>query len=361
MVLAEIKIKEKLKRLLMSNDSSFCILPWTGLHVFHTGHIAPCCRVRLPDLDPLFLKKATLLEQWNAPWLKELRLNILQGKKSSVCTECYQREASKERSFRQEHNHYFKSSFSLVHQTQADGSFNKMPICHLIFSPSSLCPLQCRMCIYRGLAVPPSESSVKNQSIESHRVEEVLSLLEKGPIERISFGGGEPFILPASFKVIETLKRLKHFDSVLIYNTSLCTLEYQDRSVLEDLRDFNNLIFYVSIDGIKEHFNYIREGHDWNLLEKNLETLREQLSHAQIKIAITVSLYNVFWLPEIIDELLKKAQPNQFIFNLVYTPQVFNPMILTTEDKVFIKNKYYRYIKNLLLRMDYIDAVFLTR
>ena len=72
-------------------SESFCVLPWIHLNTWPNGNVYPCC---LTDWrEPVgHLKDNTLEEIWNNGKMKELRKYMLEGKKHSNCTKCYQQE-----------------------------------------------------------------------------------------------------------------------------------------------------------------------------------------------------------------------------------------------------------------------------
>ena len=91
----KLKIKDmtsKQKELLIESES-FCMLPWMHLHAYPEGRAYPCCFA----FDPYpvgDLNKQSLKEVFNNDKMKEMRLRMLNNKKSRECLKCYDQEKS---------------------------------------------------------------------------------------------------------------------------------------------------------------------------------------------------------------------------------------------------------------------------
>src|SRR5688572_16164016 len=79
---------------LVTESEVFCMAPWIQLHAQTSGKIAPCCMAKISDGNELgdLQEDPNLAKAWNSKNMKQLRLNMLQGKKSSLCSNCYEYE-----------------------------------------------------------------------------------------------------------------------------------------------------------------------------------------------------------------------------------------------------------------------------
>ena len=77
------KMTVKEKELLTENKS-FCMLPWMHLHAFPDGRAYPCCfaQDRYPVGD---LNKQSMTEVFNNDKMKQLRKNMLKGLPNKEC------------------------------------------------------------------------------------------------------------------------------------------------------------------------------------------------------------------------------------------------------------------------------------
>ena len=83
-IYADLKAMPDKHQDLLTTDPHFCMLPWIHLHAFPDGRAYPCCmsEYNLPSGD---LKKETMKDVWNSKSMKDMRLNMLNGKPSKEC------------------------------------------------------------------------------------------------------------------------------------------------------------------------------------------------------------------------------------------------------------------------------------
>ena len=104
----KLKIKDmtpREKELLIESDLSVCCHGCTYMHIQTAGHI-PCCF----SFDPYpvgDLNKQSLKEVFNGDKMKELRVRMLNNKKSRECMKCYDQEKSGFFSLRLSSNKHF--------------------------------------------------------------------------------------------------------------------------------------------------------------------------------------------------------------------------------------------------------------
>ena len=104
----KLKIKDmtpREKELLIESDT-FCMLPWMHLHAYPDGRAYPCCFA----FDPYHvgnLNKESLKEVFNGQKMKEMRVRMLNNKKSRECMKCYDQEKSGFFSLRLSSNKHF--------------------------------------------------------------------------------------------------------------------------------------------------------------------------------------------------------------------------------------------------------------
>ena len=73
------------------DNDVMCILPWIHMHPWPNGKTMLCCdspwESNIGDL-----RENTLQEVWNSEDMKQVRLNMLKGKKCKQCVRCYEKE-----------------------------------------------------------------------------------------------------------------------------------------------------------------------------------------------------------------------------------------------------------------------------
>jgi MoaA/NifB/PqqE/SkfB family radical SAM enzyme len=143
-----------------------------------------------------------------------------------------------------------------------------------------------------------------------------------GNFERIVIYGGEPFLTPAMFDVLEhgvATDAAKNISLNLHTNASLLNERYT-----EILTHYKSVGFNVSIDSmIPEQFNYIRYKGNFELIVANTKRFLELFQphkNIDIKISLTITPINVFYLDEILQDL-EDTFNITVIQNIAITPE----------------------------------------
>jgi organic radical activating enzyme len=93
----------------------------------------------------------------------------------------------------------------------------------------------------------------------------------KDKIKDAYFAGGEPFLSPITFKILELLNK----DTKLHFSSNLTILKYKGIYVKEYLKEFNTINVMPSCDGINEVAEFTRKNLIFNEFVSNLDTFRE--------------------------------------------------------------------------------------
>jgi MoaA/NifB/PqqE/SkfB family radical SAM enzyme len=157
-------------------------------------------------------------------------------------------------------------------------------------------------------------------------------------LQRIEFYGGEPLLdkptLTLLRKLIES-DRSKHI--TLYYNTNGTNIPTAEH--LDLWRHFAGLEFNISIDGIGEHFNYIRHPGKWSEVLDTVDYLKTTKFGVPTMVftICTVSILNVYYLPEIIKEFQRLRL--DYFLNIVTDPDYYFIKNLPSAVKEVIQQK----------------------
>mgnify|MGYP003657031732 FL=1 len=133
---------------------------------------------------------------------------------------------------------------------------------------SNLCNLRCQTC-------GPYASSTWAEFL---KVDNKFKSWEPGEVninpnaKRIYFAGGEPFMIKSFSKV---LHQVVNKDCEIVINTNATIITDH---MLEALRPFTNVCFTLSIDGTGDVIEKIRIGCNWEKIQENIQTLRQELN-----------------------------------------------------------------------------------
>ena len=142
----KLKIKDMTPRQkeLLIDSETFCMLPWMHLHAFPDGRAYPCC-FAFDKLHVGNVNEQSMEEVFNGDKMKQMRLNMLNNKKSRECVKCYDQEDSGFFSLRLSSNKHFGHNIGMTDNTMPDGTADFM-IKYWDIRFSNLCNMACRSC-----------------------------------------------------------------------------------------------------------------------------------------------------------------------------------------------------------------------
>lgn len=310
----------------IESKNPYCIAPWTALYVQHDGSVFPCCHwTRFDSLGNLH--ESSFKDIWNSEKTKKLRLEMLQGESPANCVDCRFYESIGEKSLRLNYKESQNKYLNRAAESDSTGHFEKLSLIYLSVGIGVQCQLQCRTC------GPTDSSSWQNEEQQKLKYGSITQEIPKtylknliansNELERLLFVGGEPIINLLHYEILElVLKNATQKLPDLFYNTNLFQLEWRSFNVFDYWKYFRKVNLFVSIDGDKKRFGYLRTGHNWKRLEKNISYIRENAPNVNLTAYVTISNYNFYFLSDVLDSLFElNFEPNQILFNFVKIPE----------------------------------------
>lgn len=306
-----------------SLPDSICMAPWARLEISPDGTCRPCCvidrAIKGSDGTVMTVHEHTLEEIYHSQSLNMLRKQFRDGQRPSACQKCWHDEAMGRQSIRQHIAWDLKQDqFNIDWDTE---STKNLRTWHL--SLGNTCNLKCRICgpglsskwsaeiLSRLDPVMKKVSPVYQQQKKSAWAENI-SLPVWADIEstvdnisELRFTGGEPFLLRKQFEVMSRISRTARARFIDLAYVTNGTVAFPEEFV-DDLRSYRNVSLSVSIDDIGARFEYQRSGSAWSDLEENFRSfgeMKSRLPNLTLKVNCTVSIMNVFYLPEFLDWL----------------------------------------------------------
>jgi radical SAM protein with 4Fe4S-binding SPASM domain len=356
------------------NKSNFCPAPWMHLHIINDGRAFPCCQTPLENKHSFGnVKNNTLLEILNSDNAKQMRLNMLKGDPlPSSCERCTSKEVVGMNSMRTGLvSGYGKDTQSFINKTNADGSLDELELQYWDFRFSNYCNLSCRTCgpIF-------STSWAKDAKIiwSSENKQQTLIDLKDADlfwnditnhidsVQEIHFAGGEPVIMEEHWQMIDLLLEKRLFNTRLRYSTNATVLTYKGRNILDVWKQFTNVHVSLSIDGVNDAFEYIRNRGVWNTTKENLLAIAD--SEVKYWVHPTLSVLNIYRLVELHEILLNlnilnpsKDKRNldsyfitQFHINPLFTPEYYSLQSLPAKHKKEIEKMLLSYSEKMFLK-----------
>lgn len=377
----------------MSKNKTFCMAPWVHMNIAPNGDVYPCCLMPLehPDneeehqeteeLSPITKETAieiistecngdsrtfgmgslmneSLKEIWNNEKMRELRRNMLCGKKSEYCTTCYKEEEVGHTSARQNMNNTYGSHYKYVKETKEDGTFDRFNLIYWDFRLNNVCNFKCRMC-GPGYSSSWEQEMRKTFDIDGEYpkidIQGVLEDVEPlyDIVEEVYFAGGEPLIADHHYTILKNLiQRGRNQEVRLSYNTNFSTLKYKDHDVLELWKRFPRLAIQVSCDGIEKRGELIRKGFDWQRFLDNYKNFRNKFPYQRLTINCVVQILNSFHFIDVHKELYLRGiikDWDDFNLCLLHSPDYLSITLLDSESRKTLGEQIKYHIKNYLV------------
>ena len=336
--------------------------PFTGLATREDGAIQVCCRSH-----PIGnIQDNTLEEIWNNHTMRRIRSQVLSGERPPECEPCFSLEDQGVESLRQRHIKgeipearikLYPNAFDDLHPTMTMPF--KIPTMELKLN--NLCNLKCRMCHPGDSTSWNDWAEIKDfykesgkviyQLVEDHNLENkpLLDKFEDNPnwwssleknlpyFRRVEFAGGEPLMDPQHYRILNMLKPYGHQIEIK-YATNLTMLGKGNRNIYEYWPYFKSVALNVSIDGMKDSYEYIRGNAEWDILIKNIKEVQSITNINRIVGAVAVQISNILILDEMIEYFLDELEI-VFYTNMVRYPNCLSIQVLPEQLKNIASSK----------------------
>ena len=315
--------------------------------------------------------------EWNSNHMKKIRKDMVEGAIVKGCEHCYDLEDMGFPSYR---TNYIRDWFEYsgkgeqIHDIIESSINNDYHVdtapMYLDFRLGNMCNLKCRMCqpqnssqIQKEYAKieasdPTSAQFIKDNFTWGQFVGD-LTNWEDDPdflrqveewlpgVCKLYFTGGEPTINLKHRELLDYyIDRGTANEVILDYNTNMAGVPSK---VFNQWKYFKEVHVGMSIDGIYEHFEYIRHPGKFSTVEKNMRRLDSEEGFDRLvpSVTLTLSTMNVlhfldmqWWMKE---QNWKRINQVIIIHNL-YGPEFLNIQNLPTDYKMYIDKRYKQYI-----------------
>lgn len=315
-----------------------CLMPFIHYHVSNNGLAKACCVANITYGNS---NTQALDEIWNGKNINELRSKFSKNEIDSRCFVCHNIEKSGGKSIRLE-------TFEKFDYLSIDDN-PKLPI-YFDIRFSNVCNYRCRTCWHGASSKWFNDSKLLNTNIGEKAIIKNITDLDKFisssheallGAEEFYFAGGEPLVIEEHYKLIEWLIQNKATKARLRYNTNFSKLTFKEYKLIELWSHFDEVELLASIDASNSLGEYIRKDMNWQDILKNREII-EPYPFIKFKIAPTVSILNVFQIPDLYEECLKlnMIEAHDLYINILERPAYYNIQILTKDLKLKVGDKY---------------------
>lgn len=346
-------LTEKHKQLLFESDN-FCMIPWTSIMIDPSSVVKPCCESAeiLGDCS-----KSSLEQIWNSDVTKQLRKDMLSGKKLNSCNNCYLKESLGRDSLRNSINRRFINQVNKIESTNSDGFLADYSLNYIDARFNNLCNLSCRSCsphfssswYQPAIAIGQIDKSVKALQIAGKHTYDIFDQVIQhiDSLERIYFAGGEPMMIDQFYQIVEELDRRGRHEVELIYNINMTKSSLGGKSIFDTWKNFKKISIGASLDGEYQRGEYLRTGQDWNDVLRLRKKMLDARPDIDFYISATTSILNALHLPDFhrswVDQGLIK--PEDFNIQILFGPAYLRVDHAPTYLKNSIKEKYHAHLE----------------
>lgn len=284
-------------------NNTFCVFPFIQTVIRTDGSLGPCCRMKTSEN----IQNTTIKQFWNSSIIKNIRDNMINGKKISGCQYCYDEEAKTGSSMRTDTLKEYKFfSPNYYHQLLdyykfKDSIFPDRLEMHL----GNLCNLKCLTCSPKDSSAFLTEDRILNISNYNQKdyqlsdsiINQTLKSAIDHDIKILDLRGGESMLVPDIKKILFDWPH-DHASRITLRVQTNCTI--LDDQWLSIFKKFKNLDVMMSIDAYGDDNDYIRFPSKWSDIERNVTTLIN-LPNTKSYINCTVSNLNFLLLPKLIN------------------------------------------------------------
>jgi len=335
-----------------ASKHSFCVLPWLHRFVNLGGEVQLCCTaeefehsyIRQDSNRPINITDGLSDKQiGETRHLREIRLSMLKGDWPAACERCRLTEETGGCSRRQAENQHFEGHLPWILENTDEQGFAPVRIRSRDYRLGNLCNLRCRMCHPRAsklLMDEWNEVARPRLRVNGKLAAEYENMIwfhnqqlwddfsaHCRDLEHLHFAGGEPLIIPEVLKALEICVEQGVAGKIeLTFNTNVTRIPARHRELWPQFKSVNLL---CSIDAYGELNDYIRYPAKWIRLARNLDIIDQQheaLNLGRATLSVTVQIYNIFHLHELIDYCHQHFTFIRAMPNLVHLsiPDYFN-------------------------------------
>ena len=266
----------------MSN-SVYCSAPWNGITIREDGLVRTCCAGESVLAN---LHQTSIDSIESSKVLKEIQDSMLQGKPHPNCNQCVQQEKTQNLAPLRQH---YQLHYPDVNQ--------ELKLKFVDVRWNNRCNLGCMYCngTFSSTWEDRLTGTIKRPAVKEYQEELLEWILNRANhVQEIMLVGGEPMLMKQNYELIKQLP-----DSARISIITNLSYDFEKLPCLQNLmrRPNENIIWNVSVENTGKQFEYVRNGANWDLFEKNLRFITKIWPNA-VSLNMVYSLFSALNLKE---------------------------------------------------------------
>lgn len=245
-------------------EKFFCAAPASSLFVDPFGKISSCCSGT--SYYGNLASNIPLDQIIHSDLAVEVRKNVEEGKVHSYCSGCARSEL------------IANDSQRAFYKTLEVSNPSTFKLKSLDLRWSSVCNFACIYCSENWSSTWNRLKGIPFSKSENlKRVNEILEFIKKhgsDSIEQVLLAGGEPLVQVQNEELLNILP-----EKCRIFIITNLGVDLEKSSIFQKLKNRSEVTWTISLENIKEKFEYVRQGGKWSIIEKNLETIVNTPGH----------------------------------------------------------------------------------
>jgi hypothetical protein len=195
---------------------------------------------------------------------------------------------------------------------------------------------------------------ISNEVTRSSRLDVVKELTKFDKIRQITFLGGEPLKSNFHLTIMEEINKVKSLNDLRLTYVTNGSMR-PDAKVINLWKECKSVQINVSVDGIGEHFNYLRWPLQWHQVCDNIRFILDQkLPNLKLTSSYSINPFNIFYHDRYVawaKEFFKNDDANSvipFFKNPFRTDGVINLNSVPNKLKYEVYRKHGRMYPNLI-------------
>ena len=316
-------------------DKNFCVIPWTGFELEPNGNVKNCI-ISKEKIGNIYQTSIQDIIKGNS----KIRQDMLEGKYPSNCDGCYLQEKHRTKNFESISSRlYYAKEIGTSLSKELLDSKDNFELKHIDLRWSNACNQACVYCsadysskwaAELGKKVPHNQQSI-------NRVKEYVFSNIKN-LTNVYLAGGEPLLMKQNQEFLELLYK-ENPDVTLRVNTNLSKT---DTKIFDQLCQFKNVHWTVSVETIEQEYEYVRHHGNWHDFLRNLNIIKK-LPH-RISFNMLYFILNYKSIFNCVEYFQKQGfHNNSFVIGPLFTPLYLNilnlPKHIVDELIDILKNK----------------------
>jgi MoaA/NifB/PqqE/SkfB family radical SAM enzyme len=333
------------------NKDTHCPAPWHLIRVRNVGAFGPCCHYQsdMSEAQSHNMQSMTVSDYRSGVRMTQLRQDMLNGLRPKRCSHCFQEESTKKISLRQKLNNQY-TDWNKDYSADQPGPLKEIQI-----ELGNLCNYKCVTCFpefstqvgndWKKLNWLDSKDRPKYLASDFTNDQSSLHIglyfdqkyidsfnANISDLDSVRILGGEPLINPMIDQYIDLFDP-EHAGRVQLLIATNCSVWRPD--LLTKFRKFGRVKLSLSIDATGDLYDYIRHKGRWSEVEKNLRLFQDGMDEFGYipTVTVTVSVYNLVNLVDIIEQLTYLLPRIKIVLNPVYDPSVLDISIMPDQLK----------------------------